>query len=47
VNWLAWLGLGIAIGGALGVALMACLVMSRDADDRPGNAPQGAREQEP
>lgn len=35
----AWGALGLAIGGALGVMLMACLVMSRDADDKPGKGP--------
>jgi hypothetical protein len=39
VNWLAWLGLGVAIGGCLGIALMACLVMSREAEGSDGKEP--------
>lgn len=33
MTWLAWLGLGISIGGALGVLLMSCLIISRDQDE--------------
>lgn len=39
MSWLAWLGLGVAIGGALGMAFMACLVISREAEDRHGKEP--------